>query len=348
MDIKEIKGKQTSITDVARRAGVSVGTVSHALNSVGYVKAETRERVMKAVRELNYVPNRAGRILKTRQTQLVMLAIPDTSNEIYFGMIESVQRVLKEHGYSLLLYYTNAMEKEEIRALKLLQECMIDGLILVHFNYTKALMDEIRRCNGPIVLLGMCNHKWAGKGFFFDTVSIDISLGIYNAVQHLIRAGHRKIGYLGGRRNVEVYDQRFAAYQRALEEAGIAYNAAYADWNDWTETGGYVSTRKLLMQKDRPTAICASNDLQGVGCWEAARDMGLRIPRDLALVGTDNINVMRVLGISSLKMQEDQMGETAASMLIGHLEGGATDFQDQYFRPELVVRDSSLYFESQG
>ena len=348
MDIKEIKGKQTSITDVARRAGVSVGTVSHALNSVGYVKAETRERVMKAVRELNYVPNRAGRILKTRQTQLVMLAIPDTSNEIYFGMIESVQRVLKEHGYSLLLYYTNAMEKEEIRALKLLQECMIDGLILVHFNYTKALMDEIRRCNGPIVLLGMCNHKWAGKGFFFDTVSIDISLGIYNAVQHLIRAGIARSvisaveemlkSTISGSRPINARWKRLTLPIMLLMRTGTTGR----------RRGGYVSTRKLLMQKDRPTAICASNDLQGVGCWEAARDMGLRIPRDLALVGTDNINVMRVLGISSLKMQEDQMGETAASMLIGHLEGGATDFQDQYFRPELVVRDSSLYFESQG
>lgn len=344
MDKKETN-KPASITDVAKRAGVAVGTVSHALNSVGYVKAETREKILKAARELNYVPNRAGRILKTRQTRMIMLAIPDTSNEIYFGMIESVQRVLKEHDYSLLLYYTNAIEKEEMKALKMLQECVIDGLILVHFSYSAALLEEIQRCNSPIVLLGMCNHRWAGKGLLFDTVSIDVSLGIYNAVQHLIRAGHRRIGYLGGRKNVEVYEQRFAAYKRALEEGGIEYNPAYADWNDWTEGGGYISARRLMMLKDRPTAICASNDLQAIGCVEAAKDMGLQVPGDLALVGMDNINVMRILGMTSLKMQEDLMGEAAATMLMSHLEDEASTMQDQYFRPELVVRDSSMYFE---
>lgn len=344
MDKKDAN-KPASITDVAKRAGVAVGTVSHALNSVGYVKAETREKILKAARELNYVPNRAGRILKTRQTRMIMLAIPDTSNEIYFGMIESVQRVLKEHDYSLLLYYTNAIEKEEMKTLKMLQECVIDGLILVHFSYSEALLEEIQRCNSPIVLLGMCNHKWAGKGLPFDTVSIDVSLGIYNAVQHLIRAGHRRIGYLGGRKNVEVYEQRFAAYKRALAEGGIEYNPAYADWNDWTEGGGYISARRLMMLKDRPTAICASNDLQAIGCVEAVKDMGLQIPGDLALVGMDNINVMRILGMTSLKMQEDLMGEAAATMLMSHLEDEASEMQDQYFRPELVVRDSSMYFE---
>lgn len=96
---KEMTNRQASITDVARLAGVSVGTVSHALNSVGYVKQETKEKILKAAEELNYVPNRAGRILKTRQTRLVMLAIPDTSNEIYFGMIEGVQKEIKALGY---------------------------------------------------------------------------------------------------------------------------------------------------------------------------------------------------------------------------------------------------------
>ena len=122
--------RQASVGDVAKRAGVSVGTVSNVMNGSSVVKPETREKVLAAARELNYIPNRAGRMLKTDQTKLIMLAIPDTSNEIYFGMIEGVLTTIKEKGYSMLLYYTNALEEEELKTIGLLQERLIDGLIL--------------------------------------------------------------------------------------------------------------------------------------------------------------------------------------------------------------------------
>ena len=109
---------KSSISDVARLAGVSVGTVSNALNSVGYVKDSTRKLVLDAAKELGYVPNRAGRILKTAKTGLIMLALPDTSNEIYFGMIEGVQETVKKQGYSMLLYYTNGKLNEELQAVR--------------------------------------------------------------------------------------------------------------------------------------------------------------------------------------------------------------------------------------
>lgn len=340
---KEMTNRQASITDVARLAGVSVGTVSHALNSVGYVKQETKEKILKAAEELNYVPNRAGRILKTRQTRLVMLAIPDTSNEIYFGMIEGVQKEIKALGYSLLLYYTNGELEGELDAVRLLQERVVDGLILVHFSYKQVLLDEIRRCSGPAVLLGMCNHLWAGAGHPFDTVSIDVYSGIYTAVQHLAKIGHRKIGYLAGRRNVDVYGQRFAAYRDALKDAGIPYREEYVYWNDWTQMGGYSGGRTLYQMKDRPTAICASNDLQAIGCWEAVRDLGGKVPGDIALTGLDNLNICKILGITSFDMKENLMGTEAARYLMSRLSGSQMSYQDLYFRPEIQVRDSSLY-----
>lgn len=339
----DIRHRQASITDVARKAGVSVGTVSHALNSVGYVKRETKEKIIRAAQELNYVPNRAGRILKTSQTKLVMLAIPDTSNEIYFGMIEGVQNEIKTQGYSLLLYYTNGELEEELHAVRLLQERVVDGLILVHFSYTPVLLNEIQRCSNPVVLLGMCNHLWAEKGYNFDTISIDVYSGIYTAVQHLAKMGHRRIGYLAGRKNVTVYRQRFEAYKKALQDLEVEYQEEYVYWSDWTQSGGYSGGRTLYQLPERPTAICASNDLQAIGCWEAIRDLGGSIPRDIALTGLDNLNICKILGITSFDMKENTMGMEAAKHLMARLSGGRLRYQNLYLRPEIQVRDSSLY-----
>ncbi len=337
--------RQASVSDVAKLAGVSVGTVSNVMNDAGNVKLQTREKVLAAARELNYIPNRAGRILKTNQTKLIMLAIPDTSNEIYFGMIEGALTTIKEKGYSLLLYYTNAMEEEEFRAVQLLQERLIDGLILVHFSYSQALLDEIEKTISPVVLLGMCNHLWTGQGRRFDTISIDVSAGIYDAVTHLIKIGHKKIGYLAGRGGIEVYKQRYDAYRKALEDYGIPYKEEYVSWRDFNRAGGYASGRELYQLKDRPTAICGSNDLQSIGCWEAVRDMGGKIPGDIALTGMDNLDITKILGITSLRMREADMGITAAKLLLGHLIDKTETFQDVYYKPELQVRDSSMYKE---
>ena len=335
--------KPVSISDVARLAGVSVGTVSRTLNSVGYIKKETRERVEKAARELNYVPNRAGRILKTNQTKLIMLAIPDTDNEIYFGMIKGVLNVIKQNGYSLLLYYTDAQEDEEFHAVKLLQERLIDGLILVHFHYSQALMTEIENAPGPIVLIGMCNHMWKGQRYHFDTVSIDVYKGIFDAVEHLIRMGHRKIVYLAGRNGIEVYQQRYRGYRDALEKYNIPYREDYVFWHDFTEAGGYASGREAYLMNDRATAICASNDLQAIGCWEAIKDLGGKIPGDIALTGMDNIKITRILNITSLDMHETEMGATAAELLMGHLVGKKQTYLDIFFAPVLQIHESSLY-----
>ena len=297
VNLKMDKYKPASIGDVAKLAGVSPGTVSNALNSVSYVKDSTREKVLKAAKELNYVPNRAGRILKTNQTKLIMLAIPDVSNEIYFGMIESVMETIKKEGYSLMLYYTNAMESEELRVVQMLQERIVDGLILVHFSYRKKLLTEIENTISPIVLISMCNHMWAGKGYPFDTISVDVYNGIKMVMEHLIQMGFDKIGYLAGRKDIEAYNQRYQAYVDVMKEHSLPIPNGYVQWSDFTQSGGYNSGRQLYMMSERPNAICGSNDLQTIGCWEAIKDLGGSVPEDMSLTGMDNIQITKVLEI---------------------------------------------------
>ena len=332
------KSAVVSIYDVAKLAGVAPGTASHALNCVGYVKEETREKVLRAAKELNYVPNRAGRILKTTKTGLIMLAIPDTSNEIYFDMIKMVLRTVKKKDYSMLLYYTGGEYNEEMNALRMLREKVVDGLFLINFSYEQALLEEIQRAPGPVVLCGMCNHLWANKGLHFDTISIDVYKGIYTAVKHLVQMGHRKIGYLAGRQGVEVYRQRFEAYKVALKDSNIDFREEYVMWNDYSEEGGYNSGRSLYQLNDRPTAICASNDQQAIGCWKAVRDLN----GEIALTGLDNLNISKIIGITSFDMKEGKIGEAAAEILLERLHNENIPYKDMCFMPEIIIRDSSI------
>lgn len=342
---KQIKVKnRVTLSQVAKLVGVSTGTASRALNSVGYVSKSTREKVLRVAKELDYVPNRAGLTLKTTKTNLVMLAIPDTSNEVYFGMIESFYTTLKQNNYSTVLYYTNGQYEEEMKALYFLKERAIDGLFLVHFSYEQNMFDEIARIPAPVVLCGMCNHLWATGEVIFDTISIDVYKGIYDMVCHLIQMGHKKIGFLAGRKGIEVYRQRYEAYKAALQDYNIPYREEYVMWNDYTEIGGYNSGRKLFQMSDRPSAICATNDLQAIGCWKAVRDLGGNIPNDIVLTGLDNINITDVLSITSVNMKESCVGEEAAKLLLQRLnqKGNDDTYQNLYFRPELVIRGSSL------
>lgn len=336
--------RKITIWDVAEKAGVAPGTVSRTLNNIGYIKEETRLKVMDAIKELDYIPNRAGRTLKTTRTGLIMLAIPDTANAIYVGMIEAVNDCAKKRRHSMVLYYTEGKLEGELKAVRMLQENLVDGLFLVNFSYSDELRKEIERCDSPIVLCGMCNNPWRkDEKKTFGTLSIDVYKGIYSSTQEMIRNGHKKIAYLAGEYGTIVYKQRYDAYCQALRDHGIEYNEDYVFWENYTQEHGYEAGKKIYLMKDRPTAMVASNDLQAVGFWKACKDYHIDVPKDIALYGMDNLEITQMLDISSIQMQEGMVGEAGANLILDYLEnkGGNIGKSDLYFRPTLIQRRSS-------
>lgn len=337
-----MKGDTVTILDVAERAGVAPGTVSRFIHNSGYIKKETRLRIEEALKELNYVPNRAGRTLKTTRTGLIMLAIPDTANAIYVGMIEAVQEYVDSFGYSMVLFYTGGKLKGELKAVRMLREHLVDGLFLVHFSYSDELRQAIDGCNSPVVLCGMCNNLWANAGDHrFSTISIDVYQGIYRATLEMIRIGHRKIAYLAGEKGTNVYLQRFEAYRKALNDNGITYDKKLVFWHDYTKSHGRETAKAILAMKDRPTAMVASNDLQALGFWEECRDHGLIIPGEMALSGMDNLEEMNMLHLTSIVMKEGCVGAAAAKILMKHLHEKDAQPVDISFQPELAARAST-------
>lgn len=337
---KKKKADPATIYDVARLAGVAPGTASRALNQTGYVKQETLEKVRESAKVLNYVPNRAGRSLKTTKTGLVCLAIPDTNNPIYFRMTEAVISTASQHGYSMLLYHTNGTESGEMNALRLLRNNTVDGLFLVHFSYSEALRREIESLAGPVVLCGMCRSLWAdAKDNPFDTVSIDIYAGIYQAVVHLVNSGHREIVYLAGKAGIPVYQQRFQAYKQALKDHGLPYRVENVFWHSYDDETGRIAARHFLTRDRQPAALCASNDLQAIGYIEEMQKHNVDPRQSTQIVGVDNTQILQLLGISSVDIQEEKIGSEAARLLFAQLTSDQSkQHENLLLQPSLVVR----------
>jgi LacI family transcriptional regulator len=337
-----VKNDVVTILDVAERAGVSQGTVSRSIHNIGYIKAETRTKIEEAVVELNYIPNHAGRTLKTTRTGMIMLAIPDTANAIYVGMIEAVQECASKYNYSMVLFYTNGTLKGELRAVRMLREHLVDGLFLIHFSYDTELLNAINANNAPVVLCGMCNNNWAIlKKKRFSTISIDVYHGIKAITNEMIIQGHKRIAYLAGEPGIDVYLQRFNAYRSALSEHGLPYDEKLVFWKDYTKKHGRETAKAIFAMKDKPTAMVASNDLQALGFWEQCRDSGMDIPEVISLSGMDNLEEMSMLHLTSIQMKECQIGQAGAEILMEQLtKRVGPSIQDIRYLPELVLRKS--------
>lgn len=340
------KNPYPTIYDIAKAAGVSPGTVSRTLNNIGYIKAETREKIEKVVKDLKYTPNRAARTLKTKKTGLILLAIPDTDNPFYVDMIKAVQEVVKHNDYSLVLYYTEGKRSEEIKALKMMHENFADGMILINFSFTEEHRKEIERINCPLVLSSICVSQIGGREVDgFDYIGVDTEKGMYLAAKHLVMLGHTDIGYIGGRKGLEVFDERYRGYRRALIEGSVKVKEELVVWSDYTESSGYDAGKYFLTLDKKPSAVCAANDMLAMGALRAFEENGIEVPQKISLVGMDNIDVVSKLKprLSSVAIAQYEIGRSAAELIFKRLnqqEKGPS--KKIIFEPRLVVRESSI------
>ncbi len=340
------KNKTPTIYDISRVAGVSPGTVSRTLNNIGYIKNETREKIETVMKDLKYIPNRAARSLKTKKTGLIMLAIPDTDNPFYVDMIKAVQDVVKHHGYSMILYYTEGKKEDEIHVLKMLHERYADGLILVNFSFTKDHLKEIDRILCPLVLSSICVSKIGGREEDkFDYVGVDTKKGIYLATRHLVKQGHSVIGYIGGYQELEAFQERFDGYRSALIDSGLTVRDDLIFWKDYHESTGYEAAKYLLSLNPRPTAVCAANDMLAMGALRAFEENSVRVPEDISLVGMDNIDAVKRLKpkISTVCIAQAEIGRIAAELVFKRLNGEEGQSRKIILEPRLIVQESSTH-----
>lgn len=343
------KKKKITIYDVAEAANVSPGTVSRYINGIGEPRGETKNRIEQAIRKLNYVPNRAARALKSNKRNLICLAYPESDNPFFFDMVEVVEKEARKEGYSLMIYHTHAKIEEELRILAMTQEGIMDGLILVNFNYTPAYFEAFSRISCPLVISSLSTSPYGGReSDTCDYVGINVKEGMYLCTKHMAEQGHKRIAYVGGPKEICVFGERYEGYCNALKEKDLELDPSICFLGEFSKTGGYKAGIRIAEMEEKPTAVCAVSDMVAIGLIEAFKEKGIRIPEDIALSGMDNIDydIAFTPELTSVKMRQKEIGKCAVDCLLHRINGDSSAAKKIIYEPELVVRRSSCIIES--
>ncbi|WP_084073322.1 LacI family DNA-binding transcriptional regulator [Demequina sp. NBRC 110052] len=326
------------ISDVARLAGVSNATVSRALSGRGPVSPTTQIKVREAARQLGYAvsPNASG--LASGRTATVGVVVPFLTSWFYTAVIEGAQAELVTRGYDVTLY--NLMGSGDQRAAvfeKSLARKRVDAVIAVSLELTDAELGSLNAMGKPVVGVG-------GPLEGVPTISIDDVAVATLATSHLIALGHRRIAHLGGdpewERDFHVPSNRRQGYEAALREAGIEVDPALFFPTEFGIESGYRSTKRMFSDpRHVPTAIMAASDEMAIGAMLAARDLGLRVPHDLSIVGIDDYRLSEFHGLTTVAQYPARQGRAAAQMVMRMLAGEVVEAAPVDY--DLIVRSST-------
>jgi LacI family transcriptional regulator len=328
--------KTVTIQDVAEAAGVSVSTVSRVLNDKDDVAPETYEKVQKVIEGLNYTSSLAARSMRSRRTNVIGLIMPDVEFPFAIQVMKGVNRAITDLDYDLIVYTGGDIKKEssadrEQRYVSLLNSSITDGVIVVTPAATTFSTVS------PMVVVDPNNESPE-----YPAVIATNRAGALAAMEHLISLGHRRIGFIGGRPELQSAIQRLQGYKDGLSEAGISLDPELIQAGDYSEEGGFACAQRLLSLSDPPTAIFAANDQSAIGVIRAARETGLDVPNDLSVVGFDNIPEAACInpGLTTVDQFVDKMGYVATEMLVSLIQGESLDSNLYKMPTHLIVRDS--------
>jgi len=330
-------GRRT-ITDVARLAGVHPSTVSRALHRADLpLRPETRRRVLAAVARLEYRPSPIARGLRLRRTRTLGMLVPDITNPFFPPIIRGAEEAARERGYELVLCNTDDTPERETAMLHLLRERQVDGLLIATSRMADATIASLRRERFPFVLLNRGSRVAADLA-----VEVDNERAAEEVVDHLARLGHRRIAHIAGPLSTTTGAERAAGYHKAIRARGLATEKALVSEADaYSEWAGHAAAARLL--GIAPTAIFAANDLLALGALRGVRESGLRVPRDVSLVGVNDIPMVGLIDppLTTVRVPQREMGEIATKMLIAALEGEPVTRRRVLLDTTLVVRGST-------
>ena len=335
----------STISDVAKRAGVSAMTVSRVVNGTGYTSAETRARVEAAIDELGYVPNALARQLRSKRTKTIALVVADISNPFFTTIARGVEDVAVSHGFSVMYCNTDESEAEEEQYLLMLIERQVDGILLVPARSSGESFRLLHHHHMPVVVL---DRRIAARTA--DSVRCDSEAGAHALARHLIDLGHRRIAVLTGRRNVSTSVDRVAGCRRALEEAGLELPDELVHWGGFNygksnqADGHRMAQEMLAVPGERPTAVFCANNFIAFGAIRALTEAGIRVPDDMSVVAFDDLPVEWVSEpfLTCAAQPAYEIGYQAATLLLDQVSGHHEPTGASVVLPfELRIRRSS-------
>jgi len=328
--------------DVARQAGVSRTTVSYVLNNATSISIPpaTRQRIIDAAAELDYIPNRAARSLRTQKTYTIAGIIQDITNPFHPAFERGIQDVAEQHGYDLIMYNTDGILTKERKALNSARYGRVDGIIGSFVAVTDEDFLPIVKQGVPVVRLSSILSPLTD--YPLDMLHVDNEGAAYTATNYLIARGHRIIGVLTG--TGPPHSTRMKGYQRALQEHGIPYEEDLVQGHAFSVEEGRQGMVALMNRKPRPTAVFAHSDLMAMGALLTIREARLRVPDDIAVIGFDNIFAAELVtpALTTIELPQRALGQRAAEMLFARIDGRVTGggrYEEMPYR--LVIRESA-------
>ncbi|HEY7631951.1 MAG TPA: LacI family DNA-binding transcriptional regulator [Thermoleophilaceae bacterium] len=337
-----------TIRELARLSGVSVGTVSRALNGYPDVRQDTRDRIVRLAEELDYTPQAAARTLVTRRSHVIGVFLetgknhPDIQHPFFHEVLVGIKNRLGAAGYDLLLFASeepgNGYGTHSY--LKRCNHHHVDGAVLMGLSADDPETDRLARSSLPCVSVDV-----EFQGLHSSWVSSDNHQGADLAVKHLMECGHKRIAHIAGPLDTTPGRERLAGFRRAIEKAGLPYYDELVVYGDFYYESGLASMEKLLDLATPPTAVFVASDMMAMGAMRAVQARGLSVPGDVAVVGYDDITIagMAHPPLTTVRQEKAQLGELAAEALLRQIEEGANgDLESTLTLPvTLVVREST-------
>lgn len=306
-----------NIKQLAAKIGVSTATISRVVNKSGYVSEKTREKVLEGVKKYNYIPNAIARSLSTKDSRSVGVIIPDIENEFFSSIIRGISRVAEERGYNIHFMGSDENVEKEHQFLDNVERQRLDGVIITPVaednETTKKKLEELNARKIPVVLVDRDISGINLQGVFIDNLQ-----GAYDGVRELIKAGHKKIAIIKGPETSRPGRHRYLGYIKALKDFNLPIIKDYIQVGDFRLQKAYESAKTLMNLEEPPTAIFSSNNLTTLGCLKYFTESGLRLSKDISLMGFDDLEVLKIIryNISVVDRDAKHQGEEAMRMML--------------------------------
>lgn len=308
---------KVTMKDIAKEAGVSVATVSHVINGTKNITEDKYKKIMRIINKYNYIPNSTAKNLRQKKTKTAGMIVSSFPDSFITEMVYGVEERAREMGYNLLLVNTNEDKNYEEETINLLHSRMVDGIILSpatnDIEYLNRFTDE----NFPVVLVNRYNNivrnapKVTGDNFQTG----------YDATIHLLKHGHKKIGMIYGVANVSTTDERIQGYKAALDQYNIPFHESFLELGHATVNGGAAAVKSLLNRHSDLTALFVQNDLMTIGTIHQIRELSLKIPEDIALIGFGDFASAPIIDppVTNIILPPDTIGKTAFDALLSKI-----------------------------
>lgn len=336
-----MENKTITIRDVAKKAGVSVSTVSRAFNNYSDISEATRGTILKIAEELGYKPNiiakslgsskhfRLGMLVENYETSGIM-------NSLVFEILMSFRNTASKQGYEIVLLSTTSEGQKSESLAKLFNEKQLDGAFIMGLRTTDEYFKELSNIKFPCVVFdaNVSND-------LVSSVGVDNVKGSFLAVEHLIRLGHKKIAFINGHKEAIVSYERLDGYFLALNRFGINIDLDLIQNGDFSDAGAELAIKTLLDNKKEFTAVYCASDLMAVGAVNMLNNLGYLVPEEISVVGFDDVYLAQCMNpkLTTIRQNKEKIGQSAANVLISLVSGQAIG--RVMIEPELVVREST-------